>query len=58
MKTERTLSLTDIKLLVEAHNSGLLFRDELNDIVESFNVRHLSKVRLSVTNGKVVYYVN
>ena len=62
-KVERTLGLTDIRLSVEAYNSGLLFMDELLELVARYHSQNTGKVILSKfadkgsSATKVVYHV-
>ena len=55
------LSLADIQALVSATNAGLLFRDELNAIIEKHNHSLNAKYYIQLShsaNGEITYHVN
>lgn len=56
-KPKCKLTLGDIKAIVDAHNAGLLFREEVIDLVTEYNLANEQTVRLSISQGKVVYHV-
>lgn len=55
------LSLADIQALVSATNAGILFRDELNAIIDKHNHSLNAKYYIQLShnaNGEITYHVN
>ena len=50
-------TLSDIKAIVDAHNAGLLSREDVIDLVTTYNFTNEQAIRLSISQGKVVYHV-